>query len=437
MAVQWSTWARWIYPGLWSPQRGQQSPGPSGFSNEARQEITEGRALQVGAVFRSIRIISEVAAALPMHAYLGQPNGDRVAVPDSHWLEGLITEPNEVMTGDEYRETQFAQMAGWGNGYSRRVPNASGRTTELWPQIPGQMGVYRNADRTVRYTYPDPNGTPEQLTPDQVLHLRAFTMDGYMGLSPLALARESLGLTVGADRYAASFYAQGGRPAHILTVDKTLNDQQRAQIRREYGGIGDMSADDAKKVEYQTGKRMWLLEGSLKYSSVTVSPEDMQMLETRQFQVADIARFFGVPLFLLMETSKDTSWGSGLEQMNLGFLTYTLRPYLQRMCTIWNRRIVPSADRGRLFVDIDPTPLLSLDSVAMKELFASNTQNGIQTRNEVRRAMKLPQSKEKNADALTVQTALTTLDKLGTNPPPAGTPPQLKDLEWKLPDLTT
>lgn len=439
MAIQWQSWMRWAWPGLWNPQIGQQMPGPISSSNEARQEVTESRAMQVGAVFRCIRIISEVSAALPMHAYSGTPGGDRVLLPDSHWLQSLVEEPNEVMTGDEYRETQFAQMAGWGNGYSRRVSNAQGRDAELWPLVPGKMIVRRQEDRTVTYQYPKPTGTPEPLTSDDVLHLRAFTVDGYMGLSPLGLARETLGITIGADRYAASFFAQGGRPAHILTSDKTLNDAQRAQVRREYGGIGDVGSDDQSKVEYQTGKRMWVLEASLKYQPVTVSPEDMQMLETRQFQVSDVARFFGVPLFLLMETSKDTTWGSGLEQMNLGFLTYTLRPYLQRMCTIWNRRIVPLNQRGKIFVDIDTSPLLTMDSNALKEVYASYTMNGIMTRNEARRILKLPQSTMKNADALTAQIALTTIDKLGTTAaPPPGTAQQpatvVKESEWSFRD---
>jgi HK97 family phage portal protein len=194
-----------------------------------------------------------------------------------------------------------------------------------------------------------------------------------------------------------------------MTSERLLTDAQRAQVRQEYGGMAEGGTD----------KRFWLLEGALKYQAITVSPEDMQMLQTRTFQISEIARIFGVPLFLLMETEKSTSWGSGLEQMNLGFLTYTLRPYLQRMVCTFNRRIIPADQRSKVFVDIDEKALLSLDSVALKELYASMAQNGTMTRNEIRRAMKLPQSSAKNMDAFTVQSALTTVENLGRVPTPA------------------
>jgi HK97 family phage portal protein len=144
----------------------------------------------------------------------------------------------------------------------------------------------------------------------------------------------------------------------------------------------------------------------------------MQMLQTRTFEVSDIARFFGVPLFLLMETEKSTSWGSGLEQMNLGFLTYTLRPYIQRLVKTFNRRIIPLADRGKYYVDVDTNALLMLDSAALKELYSGYSQNAIMTRNEIRRILKLPQSPTKNMDAFTAQTALTPIENLGRVPTP-------------------
>lgn len=346
---------------------------------------------------------------MPMIGYKKLANGDRQELPESHWLQQLICYPNETQTGDEWRETMFAQMAGWGQGYSQVVPNAAGRATELWAYKTGLMEVSRLTDRTLQYKYPDMRGVQQVMEPERVLHLRMFSPDGVMGLSPLAVARESLGLAVGAERYASSFFAEGGRPAGVMTSDKLLTDKQREQIRKEFGGIGGMNGD--------TGRRFWVLEGSLKYQPITVSPEDMQMLQTRQFQISDIARFFGVPLFLLMETSKDTSWGSGLEQLNLAFLAYTLNTYLNRMKSIFNMRIIPPADRSNLFVDIDTSPLTALDSTALKELLASYGGNGVMTRNEIRRRIKLPQSDEPNADKLTVQTALTTIDKLGQLPP--------------------
>jgi HK97 family phage portal protein len=409
VAITWKNWMRYLVGGLWNPDIGTQWPGPMGGGNDSMQPVDDVRAMQVSAVFRSIRIIAETCAALPMYGYEKLPNGDRKPLPDSDWLNQLIFEPNPDMAGDEWRETQFAAMAGWGNGYTQLGRQSEGRVALMYPYKVDRMDVERRPTQELVYRYPNPYGVPQELEKTRVLHLRGFSIDGVMGLSPLGLARQALGVTVGAERYAGSFYASGGRPSGVMTADRILTDAQREQIRKEYGGLAEGGTD----------KRFWLIEGPLKYQAITVSPEDMQMLQTRTFQIGEIARIFGVPLFLLMESEKSTSWGSGLEQMNLGFLTYTLRPYLQRMVITYNRRIIPVDQRSKRCVDIDERALLSLDSAALKELYSNLSTNGIMTRNEIRRAMKLPQSDAKNMDAFTTQSALTTIENLGRVPTPA------------------
>lgn len=414
MAVVWTGWMKYVFGGLWNPDKGIQQAGPQNYWNDSEQVVTDVRAMQIAAVFRCIRIIAETAASLPMIGYQKLPNGDRTPLPESHWLSQILCYPNDTMGGDEWREAMYAQMAGWGNAYSQIVRQSEGRPVELWPYKVDRMDVRRNDDLSLSYRYPSVFGVPAELPSGKVLHLRAFGVDGIMGLSPLALARQSLGLAVGAERYASSFFAQGGRPAGILTSDKLLNDAQRAQLKKAYGGLANGGTDE----------RLWVLEAALKYEAITVSPEDMQMLQTRAFQIADIARFFGVPLFLLMETEKSTSWGTGIEQQNLGFLIYTLRPYLTRMVNTFNRWIIPDKEKPTICVDVDVAPLLELDSASQKELYASLTTNGIASRNEVRRRLKMPRATDENADALTVQSALVPLSKLGTLPP-TGTPPAL------------
>lgn len=400
---------RYLVGGLWNPDIGIQWPGPMGAGNESMQPVNDERAIQISAVFRSIRIIAETCAALPMYGYQRLPNGDRAVLPDSHWLNQLICEPNEDMAGDEWRETQFGAMAGWGNGYTQLSRQSEGRVALMDPYKVDRMQVERTPQLVLQYKYPDAFGAPQIVPKSRVLHLRAFSLDGIMGLSPLGMARQVLGVTVGAEKYAGSFFSSNGRPSGVMTSERLLTDAQRDQVRKEYGGMAEGGTD----------KRFWLLEGPLKYQAVTVSPEDMQMLQTRTFQISEIARIFGVPLFLLMETEKSTSWGSGLEQMNLGFLTYTLRPYLQRMVVTFNRRIIPPELRNKVFVDIDEQALLSLDSAALKELYGNLATNAVMTRNEIRRRLKLPQSTDKNMDAFTAQSALTTIENLGRVPTPA------------------
>lgn len=411
-AVIWTGWMRYLFGGVWNPEKGRQMSGPGAYANDSLQEVSDTRALQIAAVYRCIRIIAETCATMPLKAYERLANGDRgPELPPAHWLPSLIKKPNAEMTGEEWRESMFAQMAGWGNGYSQIVPNAAGRATELWPYKVERMQVDRNADRTLSYRYPLAGGVPEDLPAGRTLHLRMFTLDGVMGLSPLGLARETLGLAVGAERFASSFYANGGRPSGVMTSDKLLTDKQREQIERNFGGLAGGGGD---------GKRFWLLEANLKYESITANPEDLQMLQTRAFSIAEIARFWGVPLFLLGSTEKSTSWGSGLEQMNLAFLTYTLRAYLERMEAVFDSVIIPEAEQSKIMVEHDVSPLLRADSAARASFSSTMVQNGLMTRNEVRRRENLPIVD--GGDKLTVQVNLTNLDELGAAVPQAGAP---------------
>jgi HK97 family phage portal protein len=413
LRTRWGSAFNWI-AALWNADKGEQrAPTGTGASSSGKS-VSDEKALGIGAVFRCIRLLSETGSSLPLRAYEGNRFGERKPLADSHWLNGLIEEPNETMTGDELVEAMIAQMAGWGNGYSQIVPNAAGRPVELWPYKVDRMKVERNADRSLRYTYPDPNGTPVALPAGRVLHMRAFSLDGVMGVSPLGMARNVMGLAVAAEDYAGSFFASGGRPAGVMTTDKILNDKQREQIRKEYGGIADGGTD---------GKRFWLMEASLKYEAITVSPEDMQMLQTRSFQIKEIARFFGVPLHLLMETEGQTSWGTGLEQQNSAFLLYSLRPYLTRIQNTFNRFIISANERRRIFVEFDESPLMWADTAAQGTFLGALASNGLMSRNEGRARLKLPASKDPGAELLTVQTALTDLNRLGDPPAPPPAPP--------------
>lgn len=402
MAIKWQSWMRGWWNGLWNPEKGEQRADPGSGGSSSGVYVTDTIALQISAVFRCIRIIAETCSSLPLCAYRRVNTYDREPLPYDHWLTRLIREPNETMAGDEWAESMYAQMAGWGNAYSQIVPNSEGRTIELWPYKVDRMEVQRQEDLTLQYKYPDVYGVPKVLSNRRVLHLRAFSVDGVMGLSPLGLARESLGLAHAAERYAGSFFASGGRPSGVMTSDKLLTDKQREQIRKEYGGMADGG----------DGKRFWLLEAALKYQAITVSPEDMQMLQTRAFEVSEIARFFGVPLFLLMETEKSTSWGSGIEQQNLAFLTYTLRPYLQRMENTFNRVIIPERERGQIFVEADVTPLQTADFTSLSNFLSTGVQNGYILRNEARRRLKHP-GLGTIGDVPMAQVNLAPLDQLG------------------------
>lgn len=408
MAITLQGWMRYLGGSFFNPERGEQRAGPDRPSTDSGVAMTDSMAMSIGSIFRCVRIIAEVGALMPLKAYERLPNGDARELPPDHWLPTIIRRPNPIMAGDQWLEAMYAQAAGWGNGYSQIVRNSQGIPIEIWPQKVDRMRVVRRTDLMVEYQYPDAMGKLQTLPFDSVFHMKAFTPDGIMGISPLGCARNASGLALQAERYAGSFFAAGGRPAGVLTSDRILTVAQRDQIRAEYGSMTDAT----------TGKRMWLLEGSLKYTPITVNPDDMQMVLTRAFQVAEIARFFGVPLFLLMETEKSTSWGSGIEQQNLALKTYTLQPYTQDMANAWNHWVIPAKLQGKIFVEADMEALQTADFAALSNYYSQGTQNGIITRNEARRKLKLPRSEDPMADQLTAQVNLAPLEQLGSTSAP-------------------
>ncbi len=401
MPISWKGWMRYLGGGVFNADRGYQYSGPNRPMSDAGALVNDDVALTIGAIFRSIRIIAEVASMMQLRGYAVDRNGDRTELEPGHWLARLLRRPNEVMTGDQWAEAMYGQMAGWGNAYSQIVRNNAGLPVELWPYKVDRMDVERLANLEVQYRYTASSEGPKVLPRGKVLHLKAFTLDGYIGMSPLGAARNAAGLALQAERFAGSFFAAGGKPAGIMTSDRVLSPAQRATLEAAYGSMAESG----------TGKRFWLLEGDLKYTPLTVNPDDLQMVATRGFQIADIARFFGVPLFLLMETEKSTSWGSGLEQTNLAFLIYTLQPYLQDMAAAWNTWIIPPDEQGKLIVEPDLEPLLAADLTALSNYLNGAAQNGWMTRNEIRRKRKLP--RKDGGDELTAQVNLQPLSSLG------------------------
>ncbi len=396
------------WSGLWNPDKGRQSGGSVRGASESNIVVDDWRAMQVSAVFSCIRLIAELTASLPLPLYKRTENGTREQVRD-HWMVDLLNAPNPLMTGQELRETWGFGLAGWGNAYCRRVQFDGDKVLELWPMKPEFMTVDKPALDRMRYCYtPVGESGPEKYEQDQILHIKGFGNDGIVGMSPLAFARQALGLAISAERFAASLFANGGKPSGTLATDRILDPKQRDDVRKQFQGI---NAGDAN--------RLWVLEAGFKYEPISIPPEDAQMLQTRQMSVSEIARFFRVPLFLLMEMEKSTSWGSGLEQQNLAFLAYTLRPYLTRIEAAINRWLMPPDMRRDYYVEHNVEALLRADSQARARFLSIMVQNGLMTRNEGRAKENLPPMP--GGDVLTVQTNLTPADQLpdiGQDTPP-------------------
>ncbi len=391
--------------GLANTETGAQYSGPaSRQAAESNVYVSDERALAISAVWSCVRLISETVSCLPLKFYERTGDNTRTDLDGDHYIVQLLNrKPNQSMTPTEFREAMTVQLALWGNAYARigyMGRGESRRPVTLVPLRPEHVTPMRLPDGSVAYHYNSGKGV-EVLAAQSVFHLKGFSTEGIIGLSPLAYARNSLGLTVAAEQYSGAQFKNGGRPAGTLTFDKYLNADQREAARQVYQAISEGASE---------ANNAWILEGGAKYEPINIPPDDMQMLESRTFQLGEIARFFRVPSHLINDSAKATSWGTGIEQLNLAFLQYGLNPYLKRWETTITDKLLRRADKQRVISEHSVEGLLRADSKGRSDFYSKAAQNGWMTRNEIRQKENLPP--KAGGDMLTVQVNLTPADEL-------------------------
>ena len=311
--------------------------------------------MQVSAVWACTGLISETTATMPLGVYRRTPDGRELI--EEHFLYDLLrVKPNMLMTPHEFREAMTMQLALHGNGYAL-IERKNGIPFSLMPMQPENMTPVRD-ETGLRYEYQTTRGI-QVFGKESIFHLKGRSLDGIVGMSPLAYARHSLGITVSADKFASKSFSSGGRPPGVLMYDASLTDEQRLKVGEIYQGF---SVDDTKT---------WVLEMGLRYEAIGIPPDDMQMLQSRQFQVSDIARFWRVPPHMIGDTEKVTSYGTGIEQQNLGFLQYTLQPYLTRWESVVADALLSRNERRTIFVNHNVEGLLRADSAGRSAFYST------------------------------------------------------------------
>ncbi|WP_082421006.1 phage portal protein [Pseudomonas sp. NBRC 111142] len=376
-----------------------------GTDSASGKVVSQQTALQLSTVWACVRLIAETIATLPIALYEDK-NGAPV-VASSHPVNFVISQqPNADQTPVEFWENVMASLLLQGNAFCE--PHQSGRSlTSLEFLLPQNMSPPRRlADGSIEYRYTDNSGKPHTLTEDHMVHVRAFGVDPLCGLSPLAYGRQVLGSAMAADESAAKMFANGMKLGGVLSTDQILKPDQRKDIRE------DMIKQFSGATNH--GKTM-VLEAGMKYQQVSMTPEDAQMLQTRAFNVEEICRWFRVPPWMVGHTQNSTSWGTGMEQQMIGFLSFTLLPWIKRIEMCANRRLLRPDERRRFYVKFNPEGLLRMDSAARAAFYSSMTQNGIYSRDDCRRKENLP-PQGGNAAKLTVQSNMLPIDKLGEDP---------------------
>ena len=384
---------------LQNPDKGNQLSGPVGGRSDANIVVSDERAMMISTVFACVRLLVQTGSTLPLAFYRRNEDG-REALEQNHYLCQLLKyQPNNFQTAKEFRQALWTQRVLWGNGYAK-IRWMGKRPVSLIPLKPEFMTVERGPDG-LTYHYSTNEGVTDYSQKD-ILHLKGFSADGVMGLSALAYARESLGLSVSADRSAAK--SINGRANAVLELDTFPTDAQKTQLRELYGAGN-------KTDVYQSDGGLMIIPGGMKYRGVSMPPDDLQLLESRQFQVPEICRFFGVPAVMIDGNAGATSaWPASYEQQVLSFLTFTLKPYLEEWEDKLPASLLSSQERQTVFAEHNVEGLLRTDSAGRAEFLSKMCQNGIYTRNEAR--IKENMKPMDGADELTVQVNMTGLDDL-------------------------
>jgi HK97 family phage portal protein len=332
--------------------------------------VTEKTSMGMPAVWRAVTLISGTAASLPLHAY---QNGDATRQPVTRGTAAtLLDDPHPDMTPFELWETGYGHLCLWGNAYFRILRTRAGQVRELWPLHPSQVKVGRSSfDAMKIYEVTDENGHAEPHTDATILHVPGFGYDGICGVSPIRAARQGIGLAMAAEQYGAQLFGSGSLASGILQTEQRLEQDKADELKRRWNQKAKGLAHAHEAV---------VLDAGLKWTQLTIPPDDAQFLESRRFQITEIGRMFGVPPFLLMETEKSTSWGTGLEQQALGWVKFDLRRYLIRFEQRLSRLIRPENVYARYAVE----GLLRGDSAARAAWYKAMWDIGVYNTDEIR-----------------------------------------------------
>jgi HK97 family phage portal protein len=287
-----------------------------GRPGTAGQTVTETSAMRFSAVWRCVALISQVSSSLPLHVYQ-DPGRERVDTRDN-----LLDDPHPELPALEVWRLSYVHRCLWGNSYAQKIRNRAGQVVELWPITPDrvQVGLSRatGTERPVKvFRVFDDWGAEHALTSNEILHIPALGYDGVCGLSPIRAAAEGIGMGLAAEKYGAKLFGSGSTMSGILQVEQRLTKDQADALKARW---------QAKVGGVENAHEIAVLDNGATFESITMPNKDSQFIESRQFQIGEVARYFGIPQFLIGETSKSTSWGTGLEQQALAFVVYDLAP---------------------------------------------------------------------------------------------------------------
>jgi len=354
----------------------------SGFSfymggSSAGKAVTERSAMQMTAVYACVRILSEAIAGLPLHLYRYTEDGGKEKAVDHPLYLLMHDEPNPEMSSFVFRETLMTHLLLWGNAYAQIIRNGKGEIIALYPLMPNKMTVDRDENGSIVYEYyrdddeaVSGSGTV-LLSSYDVLHIPGLGFDGLVGYSPIAMSKNAIGMAIACEEYGAKFFSNGAAPGGVLEHPGTIKDPERLREswNKTFGGS-------------RNSNKIAVLEEGLKFTPISISPNEAQFLETRKFQINEIARIFRVPPHMVGDLEKSSF--SNIEQQSLEFVKYTLDPWVVRWEQSMYRTLLMPEEKSKYFFKFNVDGLLRGDYQSRMSGYAVGRQNGWMSANDIR-----------------------------------------------------
>ena len=364
----------WMQDGL-RRIAGIQYSQPSAYPEESATPVTFDSAMQLSAVWACVKIISETISSLPLTIYRKTDSGRKEAVnhPLSLLFNGKV---NRYQTKIEFFETVLLNLLTTGNAYCY-MQRVGDRIVGLLPLMSADMEVTLMLDGSLVYEYTKDVGVTVYAE-KSIWHLKLFG-NGVIGMSPLAYQRNTLGIAQAAERAVTKIYRNGGKPSGVLSMDKFLTQEQRELMREKFYTLSSSNED-----------RLMVLEGGMKFEGISLSPQDIELLASRQFQISEICRWYGVPSVMVNDTSSTTVWGSGIEQIVSGFYKLTLRPLMEKIEASILVNLMGPSEAGKYEIEFDFNALTRSDLKTRFDSYRIGIYGGFLKPNEARRMEGMP-----------------------------------------------
>lgn len=338
-------------------------------STSSGKTVNERTAMQTTAVYACVRILAETIASLPLHTYKYTKDGKEKAT--EHQLYYLLhDEPNPEMTSFVFRETLMSHLLLWGNAYAQIIRDGRGQVVALYPLLPDKIRVDRNTSGELYYEYHSDKGV-FILNKDDVLHIPGLGFDGLIGYSPIAMAKNAIGMAMATEEYGASFFANGANPGGVLEHPGVVKDPKK--IRDSWNQVYQGSSN---------AHRIAVLEEGMKFQQIGIPPEQAQFLETRKFQINEIARLFRIPPHMVGDLEKSSF--SNIEQQSLEFVKYTLDPWVIRWEMSMQKALLLPSEKRTYFIKLNVDGLLRGDYQSRMTGYSIGRQNGWLSSNDIR-----------------------------------------------------